>query len=471
MLLDRGHELVCIVRSPRKLENRAWTKDPRVRIVACDVLDTDALTNAMQRCDAAYYLIHAMESGSDDFASRDRALAQSFADAATRAGIDRIIYLGGLGELGEDLSEHLRSRREVEDILASSGASLTAFRAAMILGSGSASFEILRYLVERLPVMITPRWVRTESQPISVVDVLGYLVDCLNVPETRDATLEIGGPRVVTYRELMRDMARHLGLPRRVVIPLPVLTPKLSSLWIGLVTPVSPAIARPLAEGLRNRVVVRDHRADTLMPRETIDPSDAIARALDKVRANDVITRWSTAGPIPGDPDWAGGTRFTDARDIDIHASPERVFNAVCRIGGGHGWYAADTLWRIRGFMDKLMGGPGLRRGRRDPHTIEFGETLDFWRVTDIERPTRLALLAEMKLPGVAELSFAINPTEHDPATQRLTMTARFRPKGLLGLAYWYSVLPFHHIVFAGMLRGIKRSAEQAATEPAPSRS
>ena len=255
------------------------------------------------------------------------------------------------------------------------------------------------------------------------------------------------------------------------MIPLPVLTPKLSSLWIGLVTPVSPAIARPLAEGLRNRVVVRDHRADTLMPRETIDPSDAIARALDKVRANDVITRWSTAGPIPGDPDWAGGTRFTDARDIDIHASPERVFNAVCRIGGGHGWYAADTLWRIRGFMDKLMGGPGLRRGRRDPHTIEFGETLDFWRVTDIERPTRLALLAEMKLPGVAELSFAINPTEHDPATQRLTMTARFRPKGLLGLAYWYSVLPFHHIVFAGMLRGIKRSAEQAATEPAPSRS
>jgi uncharacterized protein YbjT (DUF2867 family)/uncharacterized protein YndB with AHSA1/START domain len=426
------------------------------------VLDTDALADAMEGCDAAYYLIHAMESGSDDFASRDRALAQSFADAATRAGIDRNIYLGGLGELGEDLSEHLRSRREVEDILSSSTASLTAFRAAMILGSGSASFEILRYLVERLPIMITPRWVRTESQPISVVDVLGYLVDCLDVPETRDTALEIGGPRIVTYRELMRDMTRHLGLARRIVVPLPVLTPKLSSLWIGLVTPVSPAIARPLAEGLRNRVVVRDHRVDELMPRKTIDPSDAIARALDKVRANDVITRWSAAGPIPGDPDWAGGTCFTDSREIDIHAPPERVFNAVCRIGGGHGWYAADTLWRIRGFMDKVMGGPGLRRGRRDPHTIEFGETLDFWRVTDIERPKRLALLAEMKLPGVAELSFAINPTQHDPTTQRLTMTARFRPKGLLGLAYWYSVLPFHHIVFSGMLNGIKRSAEQA---------
>lgn len=426
------------------------------------MLDTDALADAMEGCDAAYYLIHAMESGSDDFASRDRALAQSFADAATRAGIDRNIYLGGLGELGEDLSEHLRSRREVEDILSSSTASLTAFRAAMILGSGSASFEILRYLVERLPIMITPRWVRTESQPISVVDVLGYLVDCLDVPETRDTALEIGGPRIVTYRELMRDMTRHLGLARRIVVPLPVLTPKLSSLWIGLVTPVSPAIARPLAEGLRNRVVVRDHRVDELMPRKTIDPSDAIARALDKVRANDVITRWSAAGPIPGDPDWAGGTCFTDSREIDIHAPPERVFNAVCRIGGGHGWYAADTLWRIRGFMDKVMGGPGLRRGRRDPHTIEFGETLDFWRVTDIERPKRLALLAEMKLPGVAELSFAINPTQHDPTTQRLTMTARFRPKGLLGLAYWYSVLPFHHIVFSGMLNGIKRSAEQA---------
>lgn len=416
----------------------------------------------MEGCDAAYYLIHAMESGSDDFASRDRALAQSFADAATRAQLDRIIYLGGLGELGEDLSEHLRSRREVEAILESSTASLTAFRAAMILGSGSASFEILRYLVERLPIMITPRWVSTESQPISVVDVLGYLVDCLDVPETRGTNLEIGGPRVVTYRQLMRDMTRHLGLSTRIVIPLPVLTPKLSSLWIGLITPVSPAIARPLAEGLRNKVVVRDHLVDTLMPRQTIDPSDAIARALDKVRSNDVITRWSAAGPIPGDPDWAGGTCFTDAREINIHASADTTFNAVCQIGGGHGWYAADTLWRIRGFMDKVLGGPGLRRGRRDPHTIEYGETLDFWRVTDITRPRRLTLLAEMKLPGIAELAFAINPSEHDPQTQRLTMTARFRPKGLLGLAYWYSVLPFHHIVFSGMLSGIKRAAEHA---------
>lgn len=455
------------MRSPRKLEGRNWAQSPRVRIVQCDVLDTDALTRAIEGCDCAYYLIHAMESGSDDFASRDRSLAQSFANASDYAGLDRIIYLGGLGELGADLSEHLRSRREVEEILSSSNASLTAFRAAMILGSGSASFEILRYLVERLPIMITPRWVRTESQPISVVDVLGYLVDCLNVPETRDTALEIGGPRVVTYRELMDDMTKHLGLARRIVIPLPVLTPTLSSHWIGLVTPVSPSIARPLAEGLRNRVVVNDPRVETLMPRETIDPSEAIKRALDKVRTNDVITRWSAAGPIPGDPDWAGGTCFTDSRDITINASAEHVFNAVCRIGGGHGWYAADTLWRIRGFMDKVVGGPGLRRGRRDPDTIEYGETLDFWRVTDIQRPERLTLLAEMKLPGSAELSFEIHPSEADQHTQRLTMTARFRPKGLLGLVYWYSVLPFHHIVFSGMLNGIKRSAEQPSDDPA----
>lgn len=422
-----------------------------------DIADTDTVAEAMRGCDAAYYLVHSMESAAADFVQRDHDLARSFAEAAARAGVGRIIYLGGLGELGSGLSEHLRSRREVENALSRSGVPVTAFRAAIILGSGSASFEILRYLVERLPVMVTPRWVRTKCQPISVVDVLGYLLDCLDVPETAGRSIEIGGPTVLSYRALMREMAEQLGLPRRLVIPLPVLTPKLSSLWIGLVTPVSPSIARPLAEGLRNEVIVHDDAAARLLPRETLTPRDAIERALRRTRENDVATRWTAAGPIPGDPDWAGGKVFTDRRSIEIDAPPERVFAAVCRVGGGHGWYAADFLWKVRGAMDKVAGGPGLRRGRRHPESVEFGESLDFWRVIDVKPAERLALLAEMKLPGEATLTFDIEPTGD---RTRLVMTARFRPKGLLGLAYWYAVLPLHHFVFGGMLRGMKRAAE-----------
>ena len=462
VLLQRGHELVCVVRSARKLEVHPWSTDQRVTVVEFDVADTPHLTDAMRGCDVAYYLVHSMEAGTTDFSTRDRELASSFASATEAAGIDRIIYLGGLGEMGEGLSKHLQSRREVEQILEDSGVDTTVFRAAMILGSGSASFEILRYLVERLPIMVTPRWVFTESQPISVIDVLAYLADCLDIPETRNTKLEIGGPRVLNYRELMAAMRRQLGLPKRLVIPVPVLTPKLSSLWIGLITPVSPAIARPLAEGLRNRVVVNDDSAARLMPRETIDPEDAINRALLRVRDNEVPTRWSAAGVMPGDPDWAGGRVFTDSRTIDIHASADDIFRAVCRVGGGHGWYASDILWRIRGFMDQIAGGPGLRRGRRHPETIAYGEALDFWRVLDVEQGKRLVLLAEMKLPGEAELRFDIDP---EGKGHRLTMTARFRPKGLLGLAYWFAVLPAHNIVFSGMLKGIRRTAERFRTE------
>jgi uncharacterized protein YbjT (DUF2867 family) len=449
------------VREPRKLAARSWTADPRVQIVKADIEDTDALAEAMRGCDAAYYLVHSMESGTTDFASRDHDLANSFARAAATAGVGRIIYLGGLGELGSGLSLHLRSRREVELALARGGVPVTTFRAAMIIGSGSASFEILRYLVERLPVMVTPRWVSTRCQPVSVVDVLGYLMDCLDEPKTIGRCLEIGGPVILSYRELMAEMARQLGLPRRIVIPLPVLTPKLSSLWIGLITPVSPAVARPLAEGLRNEVIVHDKSADELMPRKTLAPSEAIEQSLRRVRDNDIPTRWTAAGAVPGDPDWAGGKVFTDRRTIRVAAPADAVFAAICRIGGGNGWYAADYLWRLRGFMDKVIGGPGLRRGRRHPETVEFGETLDFWRVIDVRPAERLALLAEMKLPGEATLTFDIEPDGND---QLMTMTARFRPKGLLGLAYWYAVLPLHHFVFRGMLRGIASAAESIAS-------
>lgn len=417
----------------------------------------------LEGCSAAFYLVHSMISAGDDYEEQDRRMARQFARAAETAGIDRIVYLGGLGELGENLSKHLQSRREVEELLASGRVPVTVLRAAMIIGSGSASFEILRYLVERLPAMITPKWVRTECQPIGIRNVLHYLVTCLEVPETRGMTLDIGSPDIMSYQEIMEIMAEELGLPRRVVLPVPVLTPQLSSAWIHLITPVSARLARPLADGLRNRVVCRNDEAARLMPQSLLGVRESIQMALRKEDTRTVETVWSSAGPIPGDPDWAGGKVFVDQRPLDIAATPNAVYRAVLRIGGGNGYYAADWLWRIRGVLDRLVGGPGLRRGRRDPETVAYGEALDFWRVTGIERDRHLTLRAEMKLPGVALLEFDLEPLDSASGTPRtrLTQTARFRPKGLFGLVYWFGILPFHGIVFSGMLRGIQRTAER----------
>ena len=458
-LLESGYCVRCIVREPRKLDLRPWVDDDRVSIAKCDLAEDDNLHEHLVGCDAAYYLIHSMEISGNEYAERDRMLATRFVESAQHAKVGRIIYLGGLGEMGDGLSEHLSSRREVERILSSSSIPCTVFRAAMIIGSGSASFEILRYLVERLPIMTTPKWVTTESQPISIADVLHWLVRCLKVPETEGRTLEIGGADIHRYCELMRIMAEELKLPRRIIIPLPVLTPRLSSGWISLVTPVSYRIARPLAEGLKNKVVVTDNSVQELMPHQAMGARESIRSSLERIRMNAVTTRWSVAGPVPGDPDWAGGTLFEDQRTIEINATAEQVFRAVCKVGGGHGWYAADLLWRIRGWMDTLVGGPGLRRGRRDPEKIEFGETLDFWRVIGIEQNRSLTLRAEMKLPGTANLEFVLTPKGE---STQLQMTALFKPKGLLGLAYWYSVLPLHHFVFSGMLNGIRRAAEKS---------
>ncbi|TVQ62602.1 MAG: SDR family oxidoreductase [Phycisphaerales bacterium] len=469
-LLNAGRHVRCLARDVRKLDARTWRRDSRVDVVQADLAEPDGLAEHLRGCSAAYYLVHSMDATGKAYAERDRALSESFAKAAAEAELGRIIYLGGLGETREGLSEHLQSRRDVETCLASTGVPVTAFRAAMIIGSGSASFEILRYLVERLPVMITPAWVKTESQPVAIADVLHWLVRCLDVPETTGQTLEIGGPDAVPYLELMRIMAEELKLPRRIIVPVPVMTPRLSSGWISLVTPVSYRIARPLTEGLRNRVVVTNSLAQDLMPHNAFGVRDSIRRALERIGRSDVETRWSAAGTIPGDPEWAGGTVFKDERTVEIDAPAPAVFAAVCRIGGGNGWYAADFLWRIRGWMDTLVGGPGLRRGRRHPELVEFGEALDFWRVVGIERDRSLKLRAEMRLPGVAMLHFDLTP-QPDPERTTLTMTARFRPKGLLGLAYWYSVLPLHHIVFSGMLRGIQRTAENAATRDAKPRS
>ncbi len=457
-LLAAGYRVRCVVRSARKIDARPWAVDPLVEVIECNIEDSERLSSAMEACSAAYYLVHSMMAVGLNYRERDRQLARAFAQSAAAAGVGRIIYLGGLGETGDGLSEHLKSRREVESALASSGASVTVLRAAMIIGSGSASFEIMRYLVERLPIMVTPRWVQTESQPIAVRDVLHYLVACLTTPDTVGRTLDIGGPNILTYREVMDVMSDALHLRRRAILPVPVLTPRLSSLWIHLVTPISHRIARPLAEGLRNRVVCRNDDAVRLMKHECMTVREAIAAALGKTSEGKVETAWSDAGPIPGDPDWAGGRIFVDQRRVKISASRDEVFATVARIGGNNGYFAADWLWRLRGAMDRLAGGPGLRRGRRHPDKLAFGDAVDFWRVTSVEDRRRIELRAEMLLPGVATLTFEVMPISETAC--ELTQIARFKPRGLAGLAYWYAVAPLHGIVFNGMLHGIRRAAE-----------
>ena len=431
-LLAEGYALRCLVRSPGKLQGRPWAGDPRTEIVAADLSDATALTGLLRGCDAAFYLVHSMTSAGSGYAGRDQQLAEAFATAARAAGVNRIIYLGGLGETGADLSAHLASRRAVEATLASTGVPVTVLRAAMIIGSGSASFEILRYLVERLPVMITPRWVSTPCQPIAVQNVIAYLAGCLAAPETTGGVYDIGGPEVLCYRDIMSVMAEELGVRKRWIIPVPVLTPRLSSYWIQLITPLSHDIAGPLAEGLKNPVVCRENEITRVIPQELLDVRAAIRAALSQMVGNRVETNWSMAGPIAGDPDWAGGTVFRDDRTLVIDAPAAAVFRAVCRVGGGHGYYSAGWLWRLRGRMDLLAGGPGLRRGRRDPENVGYGEALDFWRVVGFDPARRLALRAEMKLPGEAMLEFTIQTDA--PRRCALRQQALFQPRGLLGL-------------------------------------
>ena len=461
-LLEAGYRVRCLARSPQKLDDRSWTDHPGVEIVAGDVGDPEGLAETMRGCGTAYYLVHSMVAVGSSYASRDRELARNFAAAATAAGCDRIIYLGGLGETGAGLSEHLSSRREVEETLAEGAVPVTVLRAAMIVGSGSASFEILRYLVERLPIMITPRWVSTECQPIAVRNVLHYLIRAMESPETAGRTLDIGGPEIVNYLELMKTYAEAAGLRRRIIVPVPVLTPRLSSLWIHLVTPLDAHIARPLAEGLRNRVVCRDDAAVRLMPQELLSTREAIDAALG---ISSPETSWSDAGTIPGDPDWAGGTSYVHREETLVEAAPDETFRALVRIGGKNGWYGVDSLWRIRGWIDQLLGGPGLRRGRRDADRVRYGDALDFWRVTGIEEGQLLKLRAEMIVPGEAILEFQIEPDPSRPDRSRLVQIARFLPRGLLGILYWYAVMPLHGVVFRRMLGGIRRAAEAGASD------
>jgi uncharacterized protein YbjT (DUF2867 family) len=465
-LLEAGYPVRALARAPEKLQNRPWAQHPQLEIVRGDVLDAAELQAAMAGCCAAYYLVHSMNPGVADFAATDRQAAMNMAAAAATEKLEQIIYLSGLGDDHPRLSHHLQSRTEVGTILRQGSVPVTILRAAMIIGSGSASFEILRYLVDRLPVMITPRWIDTPCQPIGVRNVLHYLIGCIQEPKIIGETFDIGQPEVTNYRELMKIYAEEADLPRRLVIPVPVLTPRLSSYWIHLVTPVPASIARPLAEGLSNPVICGENRITDLLPQELFDARTAIRLALDRLRHQQVETSWTDSGEInpaewslPEDPNWAGGSVYDDSLRIVLAATAEEIWPAVRAIGGDAGYYHADWLWKIRGLFDRLCGGVGLSRGRRSRTELYPGDALDFWRVAAVREPEQLLLVAEMKLPGEAVLSFRLIPLADGKV--ELQQIARFLPRGLLGILYWYAVMPFHHYVFSGMLRGIAKASNK----------
>ncbi len=451
-LLERGFQVRAMTRRPEELRQRV---PPGLEVVGGDVLDRDSLDGALHGVDAAYYLVHSMGSPGD-FREQDRAAAANFAGAAREAGVGRVIYLGGLGH-DTDLSPHLASRQEVGRVLREQGPPAIELRASVILGSGSLSFEMIRALVERLPVLVTPRWVNRLAQPIAVEDVLDYLVAALAVPLEEPEVVEIGGEERVSYRGLMEEYARQREL-RRVFLPVPVLTPGLSSLWLGLVTPIYARVGRKLIDSVRYDTVVESTRARELFP--SIRPmgvADAIARSLAREDLDFARTRWSDARSAAGDPQPFGGERFgsrlVDTREVTVAAPPDLAFEPVRRVGGRVGWYFGDALWRLRGLLDLLVGGPGLRRGRRDPATPLPGDAVDFWRVEAYEPDRLLRLRAEMRLPGRAWLQFEVE--DDGDGRSRIRQTALFDPAGLAGLAYWYALWPIHSLVFGRMLRGI----------------
>ncbi|MBT2386809.1 SDR family oxidoreductase [Streptomyces sp. ISL-11] len=473
-LLDAGHRVRCLVRDPGRLRDQPWAA--RVEAAQADVTRPDTLPAAMKDVDVLYYLVHALGTGRD-FEETDRRAALAVGRAAKAAGVRRIVYLGGPAprQVPEShLSPHLRSRAEVGRILLASGVPTAQLRAAVVIGSGSASFEMLRHLTERLPVMVTPTWVRTRVQPIAVRDVLRYLLAAARLPATVSRSFDIGGPDVLTYRGMMDRYAAVARLPRRVVLPVPVLTPGLSSLWVGLVTPVPGGLARPLVESLRHEVVCREHdiaRYAPDPPEGLIGFDEAVRLALQRVRDADVATHWSSASlpgapsdPLPSDPDWSGGSLYQDRRELAVDAPPDALWRVVEGIGGRNGWYSFPLAWSLRGLLDRLFGGVGLRRGRRDPHALRVGDSLDFWRVEEVEPGRMLRLRAEMRLPGLAWLELSVSPDGPARATYR--QRALFHPHGLAGHAYWWSVAPFHAVVFGGMARNIARRAKTGGAGP-----
>ena len=466
-LLEEGFRVRVMARDLGRLRDYPWLSD--VETVQADAEQRSSLDAALVGVDIAYYMLHSL-SEHEGFENVETRMATNFGDAAKQAGVQRIVYLGGITPPNTELSIHLESRRNTGAILAASGVPTTELRAAVIIGSGSASFEMLRYLTERLPFMITPRWLNNRVQPIAIRDALHYLVQAGRESGDTSHVVDIGGPDVMVYREMMQRYAKVAGLRPRKIVTVPVLTPRLSSHWVSLVTPVPRRLALPLVDSLVNEVVVdpaRDVRK--ILPEPAgglLDFDTAVKYALDRVRNQDVQTRWSSASvpgapsaPLPTDPDWSGGTLYVDLRERTTTASPAALWRIIEGIGGSNGYYSSFFLWEIRGFLDRLIGGVGLRRGRRDPYQVYVGEALDFWRVERCDRGQLLRLRAEMRLPGLAWLELIVDQDERGRTLYR--QRATYRPFGLLGHMYWWVVVPFHAIVFGSMVRRIPAAAER----------
>jgi uncharacterized protein YbjT (DUF2867 family) len=461
-----GHNVRVMTRNASHLHGRSWLKD--VEIAQGDVLDAESLSPILADIDVAYYLIHSMGGESGEFTEQDRQAAENFAQAATRAQVKQIIYLGGLGDDTQELSEHLSSRQKVGDILRQHHKGVTEFRAAMVVGSGSLSFEIVRNLTERLPVMITPKWLYTRSQPIAIQDALAYLIAALKRPDTYGQIIEIGGKDVLMYRDMIMAYARARGL-KRFLIPVPVLTPRLSSYWVHMVTPVPATLVRPLVEGLRSEMIVTIDSAAALFPE--IQPRDfetALHEALNELDAQQVETSWTDSMAAT----WERDEPYTfvhergmliERRMRGVDASSAAMFEAFTSLGGETGWLYLNFLWRLRGRLDRLVGGPGYRRGRPQRENLRIGDALDFWRVEAIEPDQLLLLRAEMKLPGKGWLQFEIETS--DSGSNQLVQTAYFAPKGLFGYVYWYSSYFLHKLIYDAMIERVASLAERISSE------
>ena len=471
-LIGEGLSVKVMVRDPRKISELNWFDE--VEVAQGNAMSESDLERALTGVHTAFYLLHSINVGTN-FNEVEEEMARKFAKAAERAGVKQIVYLGGIAN-DEKMSKHLSSRAKTGEVLASGKVPVLEMRAGIIIGSGSASFEMLRHLTHRLPIMTTPKWVSNLTHPIAIRDVLWYLSHAATLSEPVSGVFDIGGAEVLSYEEMMQKFAKISGLRRRIIIKVPVLTPNLSSLWIGFVTPVPTSLARPLVGSLINEVVADPKKSiDRYIPKPPqglIDVSGAIELALSRISANEVETRWSDA-TVPtapwqkaqGDPDWAGESTYYDRRIALTDAPIEKVWESIEEIGGDRGWYGADFLWYLRGLLDRFVGGVGLRRGRRDPKTLRVGESLDFWRVEAIERQgsdRKLRLYAEMILPGKAWLEFRIKEVRVGEVTQtEITQEASFAPRGLGGQLYWLIVLPFHAFVFPTMLRNIVRSSKR----------
>ncbi|SDD79190.1 SDR family oxidoreductase [Glycomyces harbinensis] len=462
-LLNAGYRVRVFTRRPERA--RGFAASEAVEVFRGDAADPDAVRRAMDGVRFVYHLVHSMTDGRD-FRRLDRVIAHNVADAAAAAGVRRLVYLGGLAPRTGKLSAHLASRREVGEILERSGVPVLMFQAGVVIGSGSASFEMIRHLTEVLPVMTAPRWVRNRIQPIAIRDVLHYLLYALKLGDDVSGAFDIGGPDVLRYDEMMNGYARLAGLPRRRILALPVLTPRLASHWVGLVTPVPRNLARPLVESLQHDCVMRDHRVDefiTAPPCGLLSYDAALRLALGRIEVDRVETSWvdatvaqSPSDPLPSDPEWAGRVVYTDARTIATTASPEALWRVITGIGGENGWYSTPLLWAVRGWADRVFGGVGLKRGRRSRSTVRVGDVIDFWRVEVCEPGRLLRLRAEMRLPGLAWLDLSCEAGTRTRYRQR----AVFFPRGLSGRLYWLAVMPFHGLVFSGMARRIVAIAE-----------